>query len=275
MDVGRVSRTNDAVSPVVGTAFLVTIAVITVAIVAMVSMGLVQSHDAKDVGIQVTSDHTDVIVTFFTGTDVGGLKALRVSVAGNPYVTESQSTDTTGAIRQVGVPIRFTGVGAAGTHTTTVTGIFHDNTVVMLWTGKLTFDPWPANAYSKWNDGYKENIISVTIPSDWKTGNLHGEYLDTPVYPHFWTWEKQLVASVYDSSGSLIKSETYDANDISVMMNLGTDSISITSGENGGFRPGTYHVEVTGQVVDYTSVPPATRSSVSLYTGSVSVPVHS
>jgi len=275
MDVGRMFRTNDAVSPVVGTAFLVAIVVIIVAIVAMVSMGFVQNHDAKYVGMQVTSDHTDVLVTLFTGMDVSGLKALRVSVAGNSYVTESQSTDTTEAIRQIGIPIRFTGVGTSGTHTTTVTGIFHDDTAVVLWTGKLAFDLWPADANPKWDDRFQENMISVTFPNDWEIDNIHGELLDNPVYPHLWAWEKQLVVSVYDSSGIFIKSETYDSISISGVMNLGTDSILIAHGNHGGFSPGTYRVEVTGQVVDYTSGTPVVQSSVSLYTGSVSVPVRS
>lgn len=270
MDVGRMSRTNDAVSPVIGMVFLVAIVVVIVAIVAIVFMGLVPNHDAKDVGMQVTSDHTDVIVTLFTGRDVSELKSLRVSVAGNPYVNKSLITNTTDAVRQVGVPIRFTGVGTSGTHTTTVTGVFHDNTVVMLWTGKLAFDPWPADA-NPGLIGDTEYMIFVTPPNDWRIDNIVGEQF-APYGEHRWAWEKQLDILVYDSSGGPFTSWLAEGWYLDQRIS-NKESVIINPGTGKKFIPGeTYRVEITGKVMDYTSGEGVLRSSVHLYTGYVSIP---
>lgn len=267
---------DNAVSPVIATILLVAIVMVLAAVVAVVALGMAGGqNDLKDVGLTVTSDHTDVMVTLFTGQDVSDLQSLRVSVAGNPYMTESQSTNTTDCVRQIGVPIRFTGVGVEGTHTTTVTGVFSDTTAVMLWTGQLAFAPWPVDAsYHSFADdmsGQAQKAIKVTLPRDWNAGNINssvslGEnFIGENDNYYLWEWEKQLVVSVYNSNGNLEKKQTYTALYLSIAMNHG-GNVVIPVGS------GAYHVEVRGQTVDCTTGEVVIKSDSLLYDGTVVVP---
>ncbi|MDE2518107.1 MAG: hypothetical protein O0X93_00540 [Methanocorpusculum sp.] len=274
-------RRDDAVSSTIATILLVAIVVVIAALVVMVTSGMAGGgNDPKSVGLKVTSDHTDVLVTFFTGRDVSSLQALRVSVAGNPYVTEAESTDTTAAVRHVGVPIRFAHVGMPGTHTTTVTGIFPDDTAVVIWTGKLAFEPWPVDVRSVWIDqNGGEYMISVTLPNGWNAENVHGESLSSPISWQdntsiYYTWEKQLVVSVYELSGDdPIVSHTYGSLEILGAIGLEGNSVTIAPSGEDKFSPGTtYRVEVQEMVVDCTSGSPVNASSITLYNGYVSIP---
>ncbi|MCZ0860195.1 hypothetical protein O0S10_02985 [Methanocorpusculum sp. MG] len=276
-------RRDDAVSSTIATILLVAIVVVVAALVVMVTSGMAGGgNDPKSVGLKVTSDHTDVLVTFFTGRDVSSLQALRVSVAGNPYVTEAESTDTTAAVRHVGVPIRFAHVGMPGTHTTTVTGIFPDDTAVVIWTGKLDFEPWPVDVNSVWNGQWYEGEyrISVTLPNGWDAENVHGELLPDEIvivsqdgiHRYKYTWGKQLVVSVYDpSNNEQIVSRTYYPSEIVDMINLGKNSLEIAHDDNNQpFNSGTtYRVKVQEMVVDCTSGSPVNASSITLYNGPV------
>ncbi len=251
------------------------------ALVVMVASGMAGGgNDPKSVGLKVTSDHTDVLVTFFTGRDVSSLQALRVSVAGNSYVTENQSTYTTAAVRHVGVPIRFAHVGIPGTHTTTVTGIFPDDTSVVIWTGKLAFEPWPVNVKSVWNDQWYEGEyrISVTLPNGWNADTVHGELLPEVIqleeggYPYYYTWEKQLVVKVYNSSNTEVASRTYYPSDIAQVINPKNSFEIAHYNNNQPFKSGErYRVEVLGKVVDCTSGKPVNVSLITLYDRLVSI----
>ncbi|HJK78489.1 MAG TPA: type IV pilin [Methanocorpusculum sp.] len=250
---------DNAVSPVIATILLVAIVVVLAAVVAVVAVGMAGGqNDLKDVGLAVTSDHTDVMVTLFTGQDVRDLQSLRVSVAGNPYVNEFQSTNTTDCVRQIGVPIRFTGVGVEGTHTTTVTGVFSDTTAVTLWTGQLAFALWPADASSHKHEN--ENMIKVTLPRDWTAGTFQGN-----------GWQKQLVVDVSDSSGRNVVNRTWAGWELNLALSFYKDScVIITNQANKGFAPGSYRVVVRGQTVDSTGNTIFTDSL--LYDGTVVVP---
>lgn len=251
---------DNAVSPVIATILLVAIVMVLAAVVAVVALGIAGGqNDLKDVGLAVTSDHTDVMVTLFTGQDVSDLQSLRVSVAGNPYMTESQSTNTTDCVRKIGVPIRFTGVGVEGTHTTTVTGVFSDTTAVTLWTGQLAFVPWPVDASYHLHSN-TQNMIKVTLPRGWTAGTSQGS-----------GWQKKLVVDVFDKDGVKVAQKTWSGSyDFGIASRSGYVLITPSNHAPNGFAPGSYRVEVRGQTVDSTGNTIFTDSL--LYDGTVVVP---
>ncbi|MDR0981314.1 MAG: type IV pilin [Methanocalculaceae archaeon] len=190
MEVIRVNRKDDAVSPAIATILLVTVVVVIAAIVAVVALGMVGGDDPKNVGMTVTSDYRNATVTLFTGIDVSTLEELRVSaVSGNTV-----SRNDTG-IKSIGMPLLFKSVGGtvAGTTLVTVTGKFLGGTEVVLWQGNLAFKSHPWGIESKKKEGTGYYHIYITVPHGWSIDDVYSDQL-----------RKQLKLEIRNGNGDVV-----------------------------------------------------------------------
>jgi flagellin-like protein len=138
------TKTGDAVSPVIATILLVAITVTLVAIISAVTMGMAGGfgNGIRDVDILVKSYNDSggrgVMVTILDGNDADALRNLSVYIDGS----EDPTSPFPGAgTPKVGTPYRFKidGGGQKITGKVTVTGEFDDGGRVVLAQRDLTF----------------------------------------------------------------------------------------------------------------------------------------